>query len=630
MMRTKEGEKMKNDIFFKNIEAMDKWYPDFGKELIAKRDELNKSDEFDIEIYNEISLDGEHITRVKKDNRYIYLNGKRNAKEPLDFFMERVGELHKYAPVYLIGLGSGLYFKKILEKADDTVNVIIYEPSIKLFINLLETVDISEEIKSRPIGFVIEGMNEDALDYVLSRVITYETMSYLKVEIHPNYNILYPEEISKALKAANNLTDFLLVNINSGQKFATVLARNQIENAKYALEGYNTRTLFNAIPHEQPGILVSAGPSLNKNIHILKKAKKRAFILAVDTAVKPLLKNGIVPDAMITMDALKPVKLFDDERIKNIPIVAPLLANSSIFREHKSKKMFYFDNYPYGHFIYQSAGKNLPMVEPGGSVACPGLSLLYKLGFETIILVGQDLAYTNMRTHADGTFEDKMPEIKKEGTVLVKGNYVDKIETDPSFKLFITWFNDYIAGMKEHSKTTVINATEGGAYIEGTELMTLEEALDKYCDDKEINYEKLIDNMQSDFDENEKKCAYEYLKSVPVMFDQICESSDKLKKEYEKVYKMGKNRNVNSQKYLKALKKIKKYTKECESNQMYQFIESSTPLAEYIIRTESLVEMDTVEKEAMHIGQQGVKYCDIVKECAKIIQEFAQEQYADL
>lgn len=621
---------MENNIFDKNIKAMDKWYPDFGKELIKKRDELKQQDETVIEIYNEVSQDGEPIIKVKKDNRCIYLNGKRNVKEPLEFFKDRVGELHKYAPVYLIGLGSGRYLKKILDGADETINVIVYEPSVELFINLLETIDISNEIESRPIGFVIEGMNEAALDYVLSRVITYETMSYLKVDVHPNYNVLYPEEVSKALKAANKLTDFLLVNINSGQKFATVLAKNQIENAKYALEGYNTRTLFNAIPHEQPAILVSAGPSLNKNIHVLKKAKKRAFILAVDTAVKPLLKNGIVPDVMITMDALKPVKLFDDERIKDIPIVAPLLANSSLFREHRGKKMFYFDNYMYGYFIYLSAGKTMPSVEPGGSVACPGLSLLYKLGFDTIILVGQDLAYTNMRTHADGTFQDKMPEIKKEGTVLVKGNYVDQIETDPSFTLFINWFNDYIDGMKKHNGTTVINATEGGAYIEGTELMTLEEALNKYCGDEEIDYEKLIDNMKSDFDENERKSAYEYIKSVPAMFNQICESSDKLKSEYEKVYKMGKNKKVNTQKYLKALKKIKKYTAECEANQMYQFIESSTPLAEYIIRSESLAEMDTIEKEALHIGQQGVKYCEIVKECAQIIQEFAEEQYSDL
>lgn len=50
-------------------------------------------------------------------------------------------------------------------------------------------------------------------------------------------------------------------------------------------------------------------------------------------------------------------------------------------------------------------------VDTGGSVATNAFSLLYKIGLKTIILVGQDLALTGNKTHADGTFEEKMPEI---------------------------------------------------------------------------------------------------------------------------------------------------------------------------------------------------------------------------
>ena len=56
-------------------------------------------------------------------------------------------------------------------------------------------------------------------------------------------------------------------------------------------------------------ILVSAGPSLNKNIMELKKAKNKAFIVATDTAVKPLLKAGIEPDLMVMVDGEKPKRL---------------------------------------------------------------------------------------------------------------------------------------------------------------------------------------------------------------------------------------------------------------------------------------------------------------------------------
>ena len=64
---------------------------------------------------------------------------------------------------------------------------------------------------------------------------------------------------------------------------------------KYVCEGYHTKLLLKAVSNKDAAILVAAGPSLNKNIQMLKKAKNRLFILAVDTAVKPLIKAGIKP-----------------------------------------------------------------------------------------------------------------------------------------------------------------------------------------------------------------------------------------------------------------------------------------------------------------------------------------------
>lgn len=69
--------------------------------------------------------------------------------------------------------------------------------------------------------------------------------------------------------------------------------------------------------------MVAAGPSLNKNIQVLKKAKNRLFILAVDTAVKPLIKAGIKPDAFITIDAKKSPDLIKIDGAETIPVIAP-------------------------------------------------------------------------------------------------------------------------------------------------------------------------------------------------------------------------------------------------------------------------------------------------------------------
>ena len=79
----------------------------------------------------------------------------------------------------------------------------------------------------------------------------------------------------------------------------------------------------------------------------------------------------------------------------------------------------------------------------------------------------------------------------------------------------------------------------------------------------------------------------------------------------------------DSKAYINTLKKIKKYTKKCDSIIAYQLITSSMPSAEYIIRSESLYENDSLEEEAIAIGKQGMIYSKMIQQCAKILYEYA-------
>lgn len=612
--------RMSKEIFEKNLKAMEKWYPDFAT---AIRKKIYEKD--DLEVETETSQDGELIFKVKKDNRILYLNGKRNAKEPVQIWMERIGEIHKYATVILVGVGSGRYLKKIIENTDSTVNILVYEPSITIFLKLLEEVDLSREIEDRPIAFVIEGMNEKGLDSIIGELVSIESIEFLKQEIHPNYQELFPEKTVHILRRVENRISEFFTNYNSGALFAAHLAKNQMQNMRFVCDGYNTKTLCRAIPHDRPAILVAAGPSLNDNIKDLKKAKNKAFILAVDTAMKPLLKAGIIPDAFITIDAKKPMNLVEIDAAKDIPIIAPITANYDILKEQRGKKIFYFDGYMLSQSAYMIVGKFLPDVSTGGSVACSGFSLLYKMGFDQIILVGQDLAYTNNKSHADGTFQDVMPHEETEGMIRVKGNYEETVPTIANLKMYLDWFKMYIEGAKKHRNTLrVINATAGGAYIEGTELMTLQEAIERTCD-KEVNFSECIQNMKSEFTQEERKKVVEYLHTIPKELDTIQKNAKELKSTYHKIYKMCDSGNISNDGYLKLLKKVKKLSKKCECNEAYELISSTMPVAEMIVKSESLYELDTFEEEGKAISKQGMRYSSMMEECAKILKEFAEE-----
>ena len=611
---------MSKEIFEKNLKAMEKWYPDFA---VAIRQGIYEKD--DLEVESETSWDGELIFKIKKDGRTLYLNGKRNAKEPVRIWMERIGEVHKYATVILVGIGSGRYLKKIVENTDKTVNILIYEPSMTIFLKLLEEVDLSKEIESRPIAFIIEGMNEKGLDSIIGKLVSIETIEFLKQEIHPNYQELFPEKTVHVLRSVEKRIEDFFINYNSGALFAAHLAKNQMQNMGFVCDGYNTKTLQKVVPYNVPAILVAAGPSLNDNIEDLKKAKNKAFILAVDTAMKPLLKAGIVPDAFVTIDAKKPMKLVEVDAAKDIPIIAPITANYDILKEQRGKKIFYFDGYMLAQSAYMEVGKILPDVSTGGSVACSGFSLLYKMGFDRIILVGQDLAYTNNKSHADGTFQDVMPHEETEGMIRVKGNYEETVPTISNLKVYLDWFKMYIEGAKKHRDTLrVINATAGGAYIEGTELMTLQEAIEQNCG-REVDFAECIHNMESEFTPEERKKIIQYLHRIPKELGDIQKNAKELKSTYRKIYNMCCSGNIAKEGYLKLLKKVKKLSKKCESSEAYELITSTMPVAEMIVKSESLYELDTLEEEGKAISKQGMRYSSMTEECAKILKEFAEE-----
>lgn len=614
---------MSKSILEKNLEAMEKWYPAFA-DLI--REEHETEDPTNVMV--ETSWDGETIFRIEQDGRQLYLGGKRNAKEPIQIWSERVGEIHKYAPVFLFGVGSAAYLKAIIEKSSKEVNVVVYEPSIHIFMAMLENIDISKEIEDRPIAFVVKGLNEEEFEPVMRGVMTLENMSFLIEEIHPNYRGFFLEDILEKVKKVQRLVESEMVQFNTQKKLSMNMAQNILRNMKYVCEGYHTKLLLNAVSNKDAAILVAAGPSLNKNIQMLKKAKNRLFILAVDTAVKPLVKAGIKPDAFITIDAKKDLDLVEIDGAETIPVIAPATALYKIMDRQKAKKIFYYDGYFLPYSIYFINDKVLPDVSTGGSVACSGFSLLHKLGYETIILVGQDLAFTDNKSHADGTFEDKMPTMDTEGMEMVKGNYVDKIPTRMDFRIFLNWFQEYIHDIKEaNPNIRVVNATAGGAYIEGTEIRALDDIIEEVCKNvpEEINFTERIEALKSEFTEEEHKKAVDYLKNVPKDFEDMFKDAKELEKAYQKLGKIGKSGTVEKKGCLKQLKKIKKITTKIEESEEYQLILTCIPIADYIIRSEYYFEGDTIAKETEEIARKGKLYCEVLEECITLLKGLSEE-----
>lgn len=235
----------------------------------------------------------------------------------------------------------------------------------------------------------------------------------------------------------------------------------------------------------KPGVVVATGPSLNKNIALLENIYDRAVIVGADASVKVIKKYGLKPAHMVTSleRVISTSRLFEglteedtkDSFLSACPVVVP-----ETYANFPGEKIIVYRNF--ATFKWLDIPKGI--LDIGPSSANMAFKILEFLGCDPIILIGQDLAYgDDNSSHAEGfhygsTFETK----NRPDALEVEGNYKDKVYTSIYWRMFLKHYERDISTYKG----TVINATEGGAKIHGTKIMSFAEAIEKYIPDTSI------------------------------------------------------------------------------------------------------------------------------------------------
>lgn len=616
-------------IYEKNLRTLARYYPQMDELIEKAKQEL----ETDIEIIEGYSIDKELIIRVKSGYGRCYLNGKRNAKEPAKEWYKTLGALISNAPILMMGIGNSTYLRELVEQTKTKLVIVVYEPSLEIFLHFLGYTDLEPWMEKHTIIFWVNGLNGmdvKSIKQIIERVLTYELLEYARILVLHNYDILFPNETLEFMRICRQVVSEGMIQYNTGNTFSSVMVKNVFSNAVYLISGFKTTQLPRVLPKGIPGILVAAGPSLNKNIKELKRAKGRAFIIAVDTAVKPLLKEGIVPDMFAIIDGRKPLDLVRADGAEKIPMLTLLEAASEVLEYHKGMKFFYNEGVRFAEKIFSHYEREFGNVNTGGSVATSAFSLLYKIGIETVILVGQDLAYTNNRSHADGTFQEVMQQHDTSRFLMVEGNSGEKVPTTGDLRMFLNWYESYIDScQKLDANFRVINATEGGAKIKGTEIMTLKEAINTECT-REVDIQGSLQKLEPMFDEKGQKWVREYLSHIPNECFSLALSARKTKKIYQKLDRICNKKIIDRKEYLSILKKLEKQIKNIEQHEIYDLVAMTMNEAQYILRGEQFLREDTMQAEGKEIARKGILYTESVVRCANIFQNYAEEIFSKL
>ena len=414
----------------------------------------------------------------------------------------------------VFGLGNGILLEQMLSRMQEDAIVDVYEPSVSIFLAAMESRDMTKLLADERVFIFFAEYNAAELAPTLHDNLHWTNISSMIITKHTGYDKLFPNEYLAFVKTVKDKQEMALVNRDTQSYFGKIAVENTIRNIEFIKEGRMISEYISDIPKDIPAIIVSAGPSLDGNIDLLKEAKGHAFIVATDTAVRHMLEHNIRPDAMVTLDPKKPSSYISDERVSDVPLFTMMDANTGIMHFHKGVKIWFRSNLMLID-AYGFIGEEFPPYNAGGSVATGAFCVCFALGFERIVLIGQDLAYKGNITHA-GNSEDHIlnEDLAQEMLDGVDGK---PVRSRYDWKIYRNWFEQAI---REMPQLDVIDATEGGALIHGSRLLTLREVIDTYCD-KDVDFEAILNAKNPSFDEESYKKVEEYIEDFTNQLEKI-------------------------------------------------------------------------------------------------------------
>ncbi len=473
-----------NALFVENMRELWRFDP---KLALA----LDRIDDEDLPQVEQTQSGRVTLRRSTPDGRAIYLHSRYNPIAEAQKWCANTMEKDKFC-YFIEGFGLGYHIKELFRELTGDIILVVIEPDLHTLRLGLSYLDFTEEIQSQRLAMLTEP-DKSRLHQQLANYQSYVLMGTKIVSHQPSIQISGPffKHMRQLCLAFIDYTKTAVVTLvtnaqttcrNIANNLATYLATPPIDELKSKFAGY-------------PAILVSAGPSLRKNVSQLPHAKNKAVIIAVQSTLKPLLSTGMVPDFVCSLDYHELSRQFYEgiDDFRDVHLVAEPKAHHSVIDAFGGPVSLLSSDF--ARTCLAEAHGSRDGLRAGASVSHLVFYLAEYMGCHPIIMMGQDLALTNHVYYAPGmaihavwgvelnrfcTMEMKEWErIVRRKPILRKVKDYDgqDIYTEELMFNYLEQFEKDFA----KSPARIIDATEGGAFKQGTEIMTLRDAIDQFC-----------------------------------------------------------------------------------------------------------------------------------------------------
>ncbi len=615
---------MSSLIFEQNIRAMEKRYPDVLQYLEMSDQGYDYQEEDDLTVG--VQMVGEkRVMCALKNGRTYQLDSLYDSDIICDVWFDALGKKWDLgAKMLMYGLGNGMYVRKYLQSTRKDCSIVIHEPSAKMLRTALEYFDLKWLFEDNRVRFVFwpiyRGKEELKLFY--EQIIEYKDIDSYRVTFYTNYPRLFEDDCSEYVTGIRSTRDLAIANQVVHDRFGDDYNRNTFANISYIPDSLSYEDLIRKMPDDIPAIVVAAGPSLDKNINDLKEAKGKCIIIATDTALKPLALAGIEPDLSAIMDGKKDARYLSEESSKRVPMFCTPRSGDEFMRLHVGSK-FFTDNFcnHIKKFMDDEKCMFVPL-STGGSVANSCFGLAESLHCRRIILVGQDLAYTGDKTHSKVTVRGEKATAVEDLEHVMMGVDIngEPVRTSREFKLYKEWFEDEI---KMHPNLRVIDATEGGIRIEGTELMSLREAIERECT-KEFDFQSVLSGVGRLLSGDKRQRFVQYIRKIPDQLEELRSMISLSLADYSGMRKLVKTDKYRTSEFARLYSESRDIAEKIENSPVIEYVhnqlqERSSQMLDQVNRLE-----DDEKSELLAVCDLGEKYLKDMLESMRELDEYVE------
>ncbi|EAJ1514300.1 motility associated factor glycosyltransferase family protein [Campylobacter jejuni] len=536
---------MNKDLFLKNTQALF----EVDQILAYKLRALEKND-FKI-------LQNENGINFIKDDIMLYKNPEQELLENLTLFQNKY---KKYPVLFFYGFGNGMFYKTLCENKNHK-HIIVFEDELEILALALHLFDFSKELKNEKlILFHTPNITTAQLTTLFMYEHIQKSVKIFNLFIHSDFYLkFYSHQIQELNKKLIENIRFIVLAKGNDPYDSIIGIKHMLNNLPKLLNHGVFQNFLKARKQKvKNAIIVSTGPSLTKQLPLLKKYANKATIFCADSAYPILAKHNIKPDYVCMLERDDIVSKCFDNDFKEFDQGILFIISSVVHQEvidflEKNSRKYILVHRPL-HFAVSLNLKEFGYIGVEASVANMAYELAASLRHENIIFIGQDLAYakdgsSHPREHIYGNQGEKL---RGEIYTLAYGGE-KQVRTQLTWNLFRQAFEKDIFWAKEKLKINTYNCTEGGARIEGA----IEKPFQEVCETL------LKENLKKPFDKpkilEKNKIKNKFLQTQKLLIKNVKQSEEFIKKcqnELKKLdFELSKSQ-LNSQTLIKIKKNL--------------------------------------------------------------------------